>query len=405
METRCQGVKLPAFTSLGQLFTTTVSGATVTATPTGVSGSNSSAERRGLSGGQIAGIVVGSVLGALLLLGLLICGGLLIRRRRHDRNDKETMFARPSAASSIPPPVTHTYQPRIPPAQSQMRLPGGGRVVGMTALEPTNDSPRTGTTPSTDHRTTPESQLAAGIASIPRRRDHTHPHQQRYDGSSPSPTFYGPGSIAGGAAHQQSPEGSQESEQMESFKDYYSSQDIHVGDLVSVLWAYQPRADDELPLERGEMLRIVGIWDDGWATAVRVEGMSAETWDPSMGSGARDSVVGEFGEEAGQGQVKAVPVGFHHFVLPAMTILTHYLQLVCVCLPHYWRKAIEGDSSGEEPRTSEEDEQHQQHARDSIYDDDYEEDPGEPVGTAQGEPSRRGATQMGVHPALRPELP
>jgi len=85
-----------------------------------------------------------------------------------------------------------------------------------------------------------------------------------------------------------------------------------------------------------------------------------------------------------------------------------FFQLVCVCLPHYWRKAIEGDSSAEEPRTSEEEEERQQQARQSTYDDyDLEEydNSAEAVGTAHGEPSRRGGAQMGVHPALRPELP
>jgi len=261
-----------------------------------------------LSAGQIAGIVVGSVLGGLLLLALLVCGGLLIRRRRKEQDEKDMMYGRRGAppAGNIPPPMTHTYQAGMPPTQAKAGPPGGGRVVGMAALQHGNDSPRTGTTPSTRNQSTPDSFAAAGVASIPRRRDHLHP-QQRIDGSSPSPTLGGPGNIAGGAGHQQSPEGSQESEQMESFKDYYSSQDIHVGDLVSVLWAYQPRADDELPLERGEMLRIVGIWDDGWATAVRVEG-NAETWEPSMNPGARDSVVGGFGGQGVEGQVKAVPV-------------------------------------------------------------------------------------------------
>jgi len=260
-----------------------------------------------LSAGQIAGIVVGSVLGGLLLLALLICGGLLIRRRRKEQDEKEMMYGRrPPPAGSILPPMTHTYQAGMPPTQAPARPPGGGRVVGMAALEHGNDSPRTGTTPSTHNQSTPDSFAAAAVASVPRRREHL-PSQQRWDGSSPSPTLGGPRVIAGGAGHQQSPEGSQESEQMESFKDYYSSQDIHVGDLVSVLWAYQPRADDELPLERGEMLRIVGIWDDGWATAVRVEG-NAETWEPSMNPGARDSVVGGFGGQGVEGQVKAVPV-------------------------------------------------------------------------------------------------
>jgi hypothetical protein len=55
----------------------------------------------------------------------------------------------------------------------------------------------------------------------------------------------------------------QTSEQLPYFKDYYSSEDIHPGDKVACLWAYAPRASDEFELERGDMLKVIGIWDDG----------------------------------------------------------------------------------------------------------------------------------------------
>jgi hypothetical protein len=55
----------------------------------------------------------------------------------------------------------------------------------------------------------------------------------------------------------------QTSEQLPYFKDYYSSEDIHPGDKVACLWAYAPRAPDEFELERGDMLKVIGIWDDG----------------------------------------------------------------------------------------------------------------------------------------------
>lgn len=126
-----------------------------------------------------------------------------------------------------------------------------------------------------------------------------------------------------------SPEGTTQSEQLTFFKDYYSQDEIRPGDLVSTLWAYQPRAADEFELERGDMIKIVGIWDDGWATGVRVH-MSAEEWRAS-GQMLRDSGVsshsnsGNTSPEA-DSSVKAFP-------------------LVCVCLPQHWKKTIEGDST------------------------------------------------------------
>jgi len=306
---------LPVFSSLQPLFTTTVSG--VPTTVTAASGSSNTggtavpttSRAHGLSGGQIAGIVVGAVLGALLLLGLLICLGLFMRRRKKEKNLRQEMqYHRPR---SLEPPIApiasapaRQYQA---PRQTTSRLPGGGRIVGMTALERSaGDSPFTGSSPSTNNHSSPESGLlsttprSAAISAIPTRRERS---PQRYDGSSPTPI---PGmAIAGN--NNNSPEGSQDSDQIESFKDYYSGDVIFTGDLVSVLWAYQPRAEDEFELERGMMLRIVGIWDDGWATAVMVNS-KAEDWEDDVGvarSSARDSVVGGISDG---GEVKAFPV-------------------------------------------------------------------------------------------------
>ena len=117
-----------------------------------------------------------------------------------------------------------------------------------------------------------------------------------------------------------------QSEQLDFFKDYYSQDEIHPYDYVATLWAYQPRAGDEFELERGDMIKVLGIWDDGWATGVRVR-THAEDWrendkllrDSGM-SGSPTNSPQEYGE------VKAFP-------------------LVCVCLPQHWRKTIEGDST------------------------------------------------------------
>jgi hypothetical protein len=129
-----------------------------------------------------------------------------------------------------------------------------------------------------------------------------------------------------------SPQGvaSQQSEQLPFFKDYYSQDEIHPGDKVATLWAYQPRAADEFLLDRGDMLKVVGIWDDGWATGVMLD-EKAEDWDAKRNA-QRDSGVsnGSARRESppASGEIKAFP-------------------LVCVCLPEHWRKTIEGDGSTE----------------------------------------------------------
>ena len=137
-----------------------------------------------------------------------------------------------------------------------------------------------------------------------------------------------------------SPDGvtSGQSEQLSFFKDYYSQDEIHANDRVSVLWAYQPRAGDEFELERGEMLKVVGIWDDGWATGVRIH-ERAEDYDPKRKE-HRDSGVSSSSvrlDSASSGELKAFP-------------------LVCVCLPQHWQQTIQdenmSDTGGSPPRPS-----------------------------------------------------
>jgi len=136
---------------------------------------------------------------------------------------------------------------------------------------------------------------------------------------------------SGSGGNFSSPEGvaSGQSEQLPFFKDYYSSDDIHPNDKVAVLWAYQPRAGDEFELERGDMLKVVGIWDDGWATGVRIRDR-AEDYDgkhkAQRDSGVSNGSGTRVNSPAPMGEIKAFP-------------------LVCVCLPEAWKKTVEGDTS------------------------------------------------------------
>jgi len=142
--------------------------------------------------------------------------------------------------------------------------------------------------------------------------NHTSPRS----GSEPERNFSSPEGVASG-----------QSEQLQFFKDYYSQDDIHPNDTVATLWAYSPRANDEFELERGDMLKVVGIWDDGWATGVKLS-ENAEEWearkalqrDSGVSNGSRQSRI------ENDSEIKAFP-------------------LVCVCLPQHWRKTIEGDST------------------------------------------------------------
>lgn len=177
-----------------------------------------------------------------------------------------------------------------------------------------------------------DSPVSQGVGGVLRP-----PPAGRRNGSLSSNSVLGEGDphspVSGSGGDMSSPQGlaSQQSEQLAFFKDYYSQDEIHPGDKVATLWAYQPRASDEFALERGDMLKVVGIWDDGWATGVMID-ERADDWDAKRNAQRDSGVSNTSGRRdespAASGEIKAFP-------------------LVCVCVPDHWRKTIEGDGSTE----------------------------------------------------------
>jgi hypothetical protein len=306
---RCQGVKLPVFSTISNLLSSTSS---PTSSPTASSTAAASHSGGGLSGGAIAGIVVGSVIGFLLLLALIALLFICLRRRRSD-SKAGSLLNQPSPQRKGV--VSSSAQPM---SQQGYEVLPGGRVARMAALQDDQPgvgpviSPRNYTSHTDPYGNSPDShEKAMGAAGILKN-------------DSPSNTDSSPGDFS-------SPEGvaSGQSEQLPFFKDYYSTDDIHPGDRVSVLWAYQPRAGDEFELERGDMLKVVGIWDDGWATGVRINDR-AEDYDGKhkmqRDSGVSNGSTAREESPTPSGEIKAFP-------------------LVCVCLPEAWKKTVEGDTS------------------------------------------------------------
>jgi hypothetical protein len=188
-------------------------------------------------------------------------------------------------------------------------LPAGARVHHMAALE---GSPREEhSSPigpggyvhsSSGYDDSPDSGRSLGVGVLPKRQGSLSDNE-----SSPKTGEFS------------SPDGmhSGHSEQMSHFKDYYSQDDVRPGDLVTTLWAYQPRANDEWELDRGDMLKVVGIWDDGWATGVKLR-ERAEDWearrsanrDSGVSNGSSRAVMAGSNSESTEsdGEIKAFPV-------------------------------------------------------------------------------------------------
>lgn len=324
--TRCTGVTIPASVSLPALFPSSTSSGTPSATATNQAGAAAAgvSHHRGLSGGQIAGVVVGSIAGAALLIGLLVCCCFFLRRKRGSQ--KGSIFNQPS------PKRRGNSEMAFPPqADNQGDQPGyevlpGGRIARMSALE--HGEPRDSSDP-----TAPR---VVGAAGEPRQRYVEHSDTDEYGDSPGSRGGVGPPAAgkrtaslsshsalgafddsnspnSGSGGQFSSPEGvaSGQSEQLPFFKDYYSQDEIRPNDKVATLWAYQPRAADEFELERGDMLKVVGIWDDGWATGVRIN-ERAEDYDGKQKLQRDSGVSNGSGPKAVSppptGEIKAFPV-------------------------------------------------------------------------------------------------
>ncbi|KAF2401131.1 hypothetical protein EJ06DRAFT_555752 [Trichodelitschia bisporula] len=318
-ESRCTGVKLPITTSMGNIFPSGTPTSTGTPLP-------AAAHKSGLHAGAIAGIVIGSLLGAALVLGAIIFFCMRARKNQQQHSSAGSLnSATPPRHGQ--PAMSHAGSTRqtVPP---DTLLPGA-RVHQMVALESSDGSAEGLSSPiggayghSSSFSGTPDSQRSGLGVTLPPKRAGSLSNHSHDDGSSPRT-----------GEEYSSPEGmaSGHSEEMSHFKDYYSSDEIRPGDVVAVLWAYQPRAGDEWELERGDMLKVVGIWDDGWATGIKVR-EKAEEWEARRRDN-RDSGVSNGGDGEGRlggptgeaGDIKAFP-------------------LVCVCLPQHWRKTIDGDT-------------------------------------------------------------
>ncbi|KAL2828571.1 hypothetical protein BJY01DRAFT_131280 [Aspergillus pseudoustus] len=318
---RCEGVNIPTpSTSFVPIYTST-------ADPTTSDGSDD-----GLSGGQIAGIVIGSVAAFALLAALIAFGFIYFIRRRRQAGDDSSL--------NKPNPQRKGSPMQQPESQTNFAV-APGRVARMSALrEVPSSSPGRSRNSANFFGSAKysDSSDSEGFASPGAMSKKIPPTTGKRQGSlSSNSVLAGAGSDtsprSGTIGQYSSPEGltSGQSEQLSSFQDYYSQDDIHPGDKVAVLWAYQPRAGDEFGLERGEMLKVIGIWDDGWATGVRVP-ESAEEYEARHRE-QRDSGVSSGSQRtspAPSGEIKAFP-------------------LVCVCLPQHWSKIIDGGQGDDSP--------------------------------------------------------
>ncbi|KAK8850747.1 hypothetical protein IAR55_004667 [Kwoniella newhampshirensis] len=247
------GYTLPVRTSF-----TSSTPATATSTngggPTGTSASDNAGTSSKLTGGKLAGTIVGSVIGGLLLLGLLLL--LLLcckRRRRGNKRDSASSFAASQAGAGAGGAA----------AGGVFGSFFGGNTVRNSSGGPQNTS---------------EKGLLGNNASSPTMGGDTlyspsfmngngHGNGKMPDGLG---VGGGVGAFAGGVASGTRTSGVV----LPRVRDENQNGNrwIEPGMEVTVLWPYQASLPDELELRPGMKLRVVRLYDDAWGTAEVISG-------------------------------------------------------------------------------------------------------------------------------------
>jgi len=86
-------------------------------------------------------------------------------------------------------------------------------------------------------------------------------------------------------------EGGSEAASVSVVSDHYSTNQIVRQSDVVALWSYMPRLADEMALERGDVVKIENLYDDGWALGRKLK---VKVWDlgGDERSTERDSGIG-----------------------------------------------------------------------------------------------------------------
>lgn len=313
--TSCSSINIPPTRPLPPIFTTT---SVATITTTSISSS------KHLSPGAVVGIAISAAVVGLVAAGAIL---FLYLRRRKSKEDIQRPL-RPK--TSIVPMSCGPF----PERNGYEAIEDGANVRRMTAIHtggaittsPEVTPPRTERTRRSDNSSSDNNALSSPEGGSPLMIGTLPPPPPIgggvFSGSiPPSPTIrpdlvetaaaagaaaaIGAAVVARGVGSNGGRRGSRTSTNMSSMSpgtdaseaasvsvvaDHYSTNSINRNSEVVALWSYTPRLADEMALERGDVVRIENLYDDGWALGRKIK---MKVWDlPEERSTERDSGIG-----------------------------------------------------------------------------------------------------------------
>ncbi|KTW32707.1 uncharacterized protein T551_00192 [Pneumocystis jirovecii RU7] len=120
-----------------------------------------------------------------------------------------------------------------------------------------------------------------------------------------------------------------------SIKDYYSDHQITRNTEVVALYMYEPKMPDEMTLERGDIIYVVSVWDDGWCSGIKIGKM--DNFNSKRNSISENSIkyledtINNISETKTKAQTDE--------------LIIRVFPLVCVCHKDSWKDIIKSDIS------------------------------------------------------------
>ncbi|KAG4306419.1 hypothetical protein PORY_000407 [Pneumocystis oryctolagi] len=119
-----------------------------------------------------------------------------------------------------------------------------------------------------------------------------------------------------------------------SMKDYYSDHQITRNTEVVALYMYKPKMPDEMTLEKGDIIHVVSVWDDGWCSGIKTGKMS--NFDSEKNTSKDDiEYLENINKNASESKTQA----------QTDELIIKVFPLVCVCHKDSWKKIVISDIS------------------------------------------------------------
>ncbi|KAG5437753.1 hypothetical protein PCANB_000466 [Pneumocystis canis] len=120
-----------------------------------------------------------------------------------------------------------------------------------------------------------------------------------------------------------------------SMKDYYSDHQITRNTEVVALYIYEPKMPDEMILEKGDLIHVISVWDDGWCSGIKIGKLNHSNPKKSNISESNIKYLGNNDKNISESKEE----------FQTDELIIKVFPLVCVCHKDSWKEINESNIS------------------------------------------------------------